>query len=270
MSASGRYDFTPISDPTAYRNAVQLEGVRDSSRKEIQTFFPTFVGRTNFEMTRTSVSTQVEVEIALVLDRSGSMAYADTEPAVFPPIPQAAPADWEFGHPAPSQARWRDAVFSVDAFLAELGKSPLNERVSLTTYANGASLDTPLTKDFNIIKAALQGHTDKLDGGGTNIAAGLMTGESSLVNSREFAAKVVVLLTDGQRTVGIDPRTWAYSLKNNGVMIVTVTFSQEADQNLMKEIASIGGGFHVHAKSSSDLVAAFKSISRQLPTLLTQ
>ena len=75
------------------------------------------------------------IEVALVLDRSGSMAYADNEPAVYPPIPAAAPYDWDFGDPAPNLARWRNAVVSVEAFLTELNKSSLNERVSLVTSA---------------------------------------------------------------------------------------------------------------------------------------
>lgn len=272
----GRYGFTAAinqSDTSMMYNAIEISGGRTSlSGGEVATFFPTVVGTAAFAIQTTSVSTQVEVDVALVIDRSGSMAYAAGEPAVYPPIPAAAPYGWDFGDPAPSPSRWRDAVSSVQVFLDELATSPLNEQVALVTYADGARIDTDLTTNYSLIMDELNDHTDELDGGGTNISAGLQAGEAALASSkaRDFSAKVVIILTDGKRSVGGDPMNWAKTLSKNGVMVVSITFSDEADQGVMKDIAAEASGFHVHANNKQDLRKAFGDVSKQLPNLLTR
>lgn len=272
--ADGRYEFVPDDGSMTSFNSLEILGHRDggSSLGEIATFFPNFMGTGSFGLSTTSVSTQVEVDVAVVLDRSGSMAYADDEPAVFPPFPAAAPADWEFGDEAPKDSRWRDAVSAVKSFLADLTISPLDERVSLVTYADGARIDKDLTDKYHEIESKLADHTKDLDGGGTNISAGMQAGQAALSTgkARDFSAKVVIVMTDGKVSVGGSPTGWARSLADDGIMIITITFSNEADQSLMKNVAAIGNGFHIHAKDSTALTEAFKSISRKLPTMLTR
>lgn len=281
LSGGDRYAFVAASvsddddDETITTfNAIELLGHRDSDcdMGEVKTYFPSLVGTGSFGISTSSVSTQVEVDIALVIDRSGSMAYASDEPAVFPPIPIAAPADWGWGQPAPPDSRWLDAVSSVDTFLSDLTSSPMDEAVALITYADGARIDQPLTKEYWRIGDMLAGESAGLDGGGTNIASGLQAGEAALATalSRDFAARVVVILTDGKRSVGSNPVYWAKSLAENGVMVIAVTFSDEADQATMKKVAEIGNGFHVHATNRQDLKNAFRAIGNRLPTLLTR
>ena len=260
--------------PALPLNALEVIGNRTtgSAHGEIKTYFPNLVGKTSFGLSTTSVSTQVEVDIALVLDRSGSMAYADNELAVYPPIPAAAPEDWYFGDQAPANARWRDAVAASTTLLDDLASSPLDEQVALITYSDTARIDQGLTSSYQLVKDQLDVYTQALTGGGTNIGAGLQAAQAELAssNSRPFAAKVVIILTDGQRTVGESPTGWASNLADDGVMVVTVTFSAEADQSLMKRVAAAGNGFHVHATNQTDLMNAFQYIVRRLPTLLTR
>jgi hypothetical protein len=52
--------------------------------------------------------------------------------------------------------------------------------------------------------------------------------------------------------------------------IHTVTFGEGADQDLMQDVAVIGGGNHYHAANGSELVAIFEEIANNLPTILTQ
>ena len=49
-----------------------------------------------------------------------------------------------------------------------------------------------------------------------------------------------------------------------------MTFGEGADEELMEEVALIGGGKHYHAASGAELVAIFEEIANNLPTILTQ
>jgi Ca-activated chloride channel homolog len=141
------------------------------------------------------------------------------------------------------------------------------------TYANDANTDRALTSSYNSIITDLDSYTQALDGGGTNISDGINAASWCLANSpnaRSFAAKVIVLMTDGKYNLGSNPKYTAEYVAQSGVMVFTVTFSQEADQLSMIETAGAGGGKHFHATSGSALVSVFEEIARSLPTLITQ
>jgi Ca-activated chloride channel family protein len=53
-------------------------------------------------------------------------------------------------------------------------------------------------------------------------------------------------------------------------MIFTVTFSDEANQAAMQQVASIGLGKHFHAPNAASLIAVFGEIAKFLPTLITE
>ena len=266
-----RYDFQPS---TTNQNAIRLTGRKTSASPngQVNVFLPSLLGRQFVELEVSSISTQVEIDIALVLDRSGSMAYADDEVAVYPPLPKNAPADWEFSDPAPPGARWHDVVDAVNVFIGELNKSPQNEQVSLVTYADFATTDLTLSTSYSSIATALGVHTNSLNGGGTNIESGLVLGKNSLVTggAREFANKVVIVMTDGRKNLGGSPVYVAQDMADDGIMVFTVTFSNEADQSLMKSVASAGKGDHFHATTGDDLKDVFREIGRRLPSLLTK
>ena len=51
----------------------------------------------------------------------------------------------------------------------------------------------------------------------------------------------------------------------------TITFSNEANQNLMRSVAqATPGGIHIHADGSEDLAAAFRAIARSLAVTLIE
>ena len=146
----------------------------------------------------------MDVDVAIVLDRSGSMAYAATERAEWPPNPAAAPPGWKFGDRVPPNSRWLDACAAVDVFLEELSKSPTEEMVSLTTYSSTAVTDCPFTHDYAAIQQAMNGYSAAFRSGATNIASGIDAGCNSFANgaSRNWASKVIIALTDGIHVSG--------------------------------------------------------------------
>ena len=89
-------------------------------------------------------------------------------------------------------------------------------------------------------------------------------------NSRQTAIKVVILLTDGIRTTGPDPVPLARQLARDGGLIFTITFSNEADRNLMRRVAERGNGSTFNATDAASLQTAFTEIAKALPTLITE
>jgi Ca-activated chloride channel homolog len=274
-SVAQRYKFTAggtqVNAVTvnARRNAGSLSGT-------ISLVMPTFGAVNKFGPSQQAISTQVECDIALVLDRSGSMAYGDLEDsekmaaAGLPPA--GAPTGWQFCDPAPPASRWRSLVDSAGVFVAALNKSPQREFVSMVTYSDAAKQDLPLSGNYGKMPAALDVYTQKYCSGFTNIHDGIVEGVNSLNSgsSRPWAVKVVIVLTDGRRTKGADPVLAAQSAFSQGVAVYTVTYSNEADIPAMKAVAAKGGGQHFHAANGADLKKVFSTIAGKLPILLTQ
>ncbi len=275
-NVGSRYVFTPGGTKN---NAVQINARRTSGSLDgvVKMVFPSFGGPTSFEPTQSAISSQVELDVALVLDRSGSMAYGDFEDSAARASaglgPAIAPPGWWFGDPAPIGSRWLDLVAAVNVFIGELNNSPQDEFVSLITYNSSARKEVDLTNNYAAIPAALDAYTQALDAGGTNINSGIAEGLNTLADpsfARTYAAKVVIVLTDGKHNTGPKPEKIAAKAFKDGVMVFTVTFSNDADQRRMKKVAKNGGGKHFFAATSSDLANVFRDIARSLPTLLTK
>jgi Ca-activated chloride channel family protein len=268
---SGRYSF----DTAAQANAVQVKARRsqDSGTGPLKLLFTGIFSVEDVAIERTSVSTQVDVDIALVVDRSGSMAYAADEKAVFPPSPKAAPPGWTFGHAVPSNSRWDGLITAVNTFAKELSESPIDTRLAIISYADSATVDQSLTNKILTAPNALNKYTIKFNSGATNIGAGLTSGGNALKKgssgSREGAIKVIVLMTDGIRTAGSLPVPIAEKLAKDGALIFTITFSDEADKKTMESVAEKGNGKSFHADTAASLENAFVEIVKQLPTLIT-
>jgi len=275
-SISQRYDFKPGGSNA---NAVQVSARRDASSLSgaVNLIAPTFGAAKQFGPTQQAVSTQVECDIALVLDRSGSMAYADFESsetmAGAGQPPSQAPAGWQFCDPAPPGSRWLALVDATTVFLNSLKKSPQNEFLSLVTYSDAAKRDLELSGTYGKVLPALDGYTKTFCSGFTNIHDGIAQGVNSLndaATTRPWAVKVVIVLTDGRRTKGADPVLAAGDAFSQGITVYTVTFSKEADITAMKAVALKGGGEHFHASTGAELKKVFSTIAGKLPLLLTR
>jgi len=119
--------------------------------------------------------------------------------------------------------------------------------------------------------------------GGTAIGSSLREGVELIRNpstdnpdgrSRTFAAKTIVVLTDGDNTVGDDPVDVARDeLANEDVIVHTITFTPGVSQNgrrAMADVSEFGRGKHYHTDSGSALSRIFEEIANNLPTILTQ
>ncbi|MEM7782810.1 MAG: vWA domain-containing protein [Planctomycetota bacterium] len=267
-----KFDFTPSASQI---NAVRITAQRTEGSRggAIGLLFPSFLSRNQFGVNAVATSTQILMDISIVIDRSGSMAYADNENSNTFANPAAAPPGWNFGDEVPSPSRWRDAENAVRFFLNNLQNTPQQEFVSLVTYGDSATLDVPLTTNYTAINNGMVARSLRFPEARTNIGDGISVGNNSVrldPLARGFATKVILVLTDGIHNRGTDPEQAARNAAGDDTTIFTITFSNEADQSRMRRVAEIGNGKHFHAASAAQLVQAFEEIAKSLPTLLVE
>ncbi len=227
----------------------------------------------SFSPSQIATATRAELDISLVVDRSGSMAFGSDELVSETSPPRRAPPGWAFGDPVPPGSRWLEAVTAVNDFLAVLDESSSFERVGLTTYNHEALNDVAVTSNYADITNALSVYTNAFQSGATNIGDGIGFGVNNLLqspNRRPWAIRVMIVLTDGIHNWGPEPVGMTSYAADNNVIVHTVTFSNEADQSRMQEVASVGSGRHYHATNMASLRTAFQEIARNLPVLLTE
>lgn len=249
-------------------NAVSM---RSFGQDEVPLLFPTMGVPIKFRPIKQAISTQLELDVAIVLDRSGSMAYSHNESS-YNPVPASAPPGWEMGDVIPEHARWLDTVAAVNGFLDIMTSSSHDERVSLSTYNEMSTTDVKLTNEYGAIREAMHAHSLQFKGGATNIGAGILEGGLALSDkklARPWATRIMILMTDGNHNTGTLPIPAAQQTAQEKVMIYTVTFSDEANVNDMTIVAETAGGQHYHAQDAVQLAEAFKQIARSLPTLIT-
>jgi Ca-activated chloride channel family protein len=179
--------------------------------------------------------------------------------------------DWEHVNTAPRYSRWYYLDLGVDAFIDILEITDQEELLSLVTFASSATLEFNLSDAYDEVRNRVGAIYPT---GGTAIGDGMLTGLPPIVNgdaARPFAAKTIVVLTDGENNNGTDPGEAVTTIiGQHDVTIHTVTFSPGADKDAMKAVAEAGHGRHYHADDGSALVAIFEEIANNLPTILTE
>ena len=325
----GRYDFNVVSRAAVDNGSESANSVSVIGEVDLPLFFrglrrntgssPATESITNVDLSRRSTATQVDRDIALILDRSGSMLFFKDDDALIDGlntlfqagqigldernaavpfllnrrysdnvINQLYTLGDEFGEyaedwmekrsysqsqstGAPRHSRWALMLEGVDAFVEVLETTDQDELVSLTTFQATATFDVPLTSNYDEIHDAIE---EISPFGGTAIGTGIETGLPPIIsgaNSRTFAAKTIVVLTDGLNNNGRNPADVVRDIRlGNNVIIHTVTFTEGADQASMMEVAQLGGGRHYHAENGDLLIDTFAEIANNLPTVLTQ
>lgn len=306
---TARFGFEKIPTGQVNASVLSVNSVRINAKRNVGSLggpvdliFPSMMSTKKFSPHFTSVAMQVDRDIALVLDRSGSMEWPDYDwPSGFNMWSNSAlnaalnagviyrfrgslyysngqnedtykQFMWEqYLNKGPRPPTpWENLVVAVNAFLNVLEQTPQNEKVSVSSYSDGATLDTYLTHDYGAVRSRV---ASLRTGGGTAIGFGMQKGDLALQHStaRPFASKTMVVMTDGNQNVGISAKSVALSIMNSESMTIqTVTFSDGANQADMQEVARIGAGKHYHAASGYELVTAFQQIANNLPTILTQ
>jgi len=246
---------------------------------------PQLMGSKTFTSNQFAVSTRIEMDVCLVVDRSASMAWTLGPTAFSYPGAMAgkSPLQNYFQLVHPSLSRWAALSSAVDVFVTVLNEAPIKPRVSLASYSSNftfgiwtstvASIDQPLTTNYSTLRATLNAIATKPLIGNTNIAAGMREGVNSLLDpssTRMTSCKSIVLLTDGLKSQGDDPVALATTAREMNIRIHTIAFSAQADVQLMRQVAQAGGGQCYVAPDAASLNAAFRTIAATLPNMLTE
>jgi Ca-activated chloride channel family protein len=270
-SVNGAYTFTPGTDGNAVR--LSTASFAGGSGSALQPYFPLFSPTLNIRPLCSATHAQTTLDVCVIVDRSGSMRFSANETSGGGATPAAAPDGWEYGDPVPPNSRWLDLVEAVDVFCGELEATYKVEKVGLVSYAGSATKDQHLTDDYSLIRAANDAISDSFDGGRTAVGDGIMKGIDIVTepkHCRPWANNALILMSDGQHNNGTDPIAAATQAVAQEIPIYTVSFSIEADQALMQQIADMTGGTHYYAANSQQLYDAFRDIARRLPSMLTE
>lgn len=257
-------------------NAVQITGRRQKSSLSgpVDLMFAGVLGVKQFQPVETAISTQLDRDICLVVDRSGSMMWMLTGSVLPPGAPDCGPPD-------PTRSRWGALNVALDAFLVELDKTSQDEHVGLVSYSSNISqcgfkynisdINSDLVSDYTVIRSTMAALSSRPVKGSTCISAGIDDGIKVLTGKRirPYAIKSMIVMTDGIHNQGKEPIISAREAAKKGIVIDTITFSSDADIKRMEDVAKATGGRHYHAPTAADLARIFKEIAATLPVLLT-
>lgn len=181
-----------------------------------------------------SCSGRSAVDVALVIDVSGSMANGALD----------------------------EAKTAAKAFVDTMNLNP--DQVTLVAFSSSARVVQPLTQDANAIKTQIDSLTAS---GNTNISDAIAKARSELNSNRRNAGNqpIIVLLTDGQPTVGGSPVAQANAAKAEGVYLFTVGLrgEQGLDSNLLSNIASTPDDYY-ETPDASELTEIYNGIAAQV------
>lgn len=301
-SQYSKFRFDEVSSLSAKRlNAVRVNGKQEN----ISVYFPGLLpSNSTFNTQFSSVSMQVDRDITLVFDRSGSMReFEETWPSGYNPrstasLDAATAAGilrksgsryfytsgqdqytldyflWNnyFKIQPPARTKWEKLVDATDALMGLLSETPNTELVSVTTYSSDARNDLPLSENY---LSAMSNLRSQEVNGATAIGSGMTEGVKNFATSkaRPFSSKTMVVLTDGYENSGrIGAVAAAKQITAGNVTIHTITFGQGANTSLMKQVAQIGNGrfYDVDGGDAETLTAVFQDIVNNLPTILVQ
>ena len=287
-NSNGKYNFTlSNSSSSMVINSVRI----NSDLTKLQSggvpliLLPQMMGLNSFVSQQTSASTRIDMDVCLVVDRSGSMAWTlGATPFTYPGDLSGKSAIQNYFQLAhPTLSRWSELSKSVSIFATVLGEAPIKTRVSLASYASNftfgiwtstvASIDQTLTTNYSSLRQKLDALAQQPLIGNTNIAAGLREGVNALTDpiySRITASKCIILLTDGIKSQGDDPVALAAAAREMNIRVHTIAFSAQADANLMRDVAKAGGGQCYVAPDATSLEFAFRTIAATLPNMLTE
>lgn len=280
VQPDGSWLFVPGGEPYG---AVRVTANKSAGTKAgaARLFFGGLLGVQYFEPIHVATASQVDQDVVLVLDRSGSMAWDMS--GVDGRYPTGGGRSYnECTPPHRRLSRWGAADAAVREFLVAVGQTNAIEQVSLVTFSSNtqacgrtiraATVDSPLNPDYALVRRALNYYRRNPIPGGTNIGAGIDAAISVLTgaNARRFARKTIIVMTDGQWTDGASPVEAAARASALNIRVHAITFSRSADEALMQDVASTAKGKHWHADDAQGLKDIYREIALTLPVMLTQ
>lgn len=196
------------------------------------------------------------IDIAIVLDISGSMAALDFEP---------------------------NRLGAAKRVINDFIQQRKYDRIGLVIFASEAFSQVPPTLDYKVLERVLEDTQVSWDIGldsGTAIGLGLANGANMLRDS-QADNRVIVLLTDGANNSGqVDPLTAAQIAKALDIKVYTIGAARpgpaalpfpdgrveyrdsEIDEETLRKIADITGGLYFRAEDGEGLQQIYNTINK--------
>ncbi|MCB1157648.1 MAG: VWA domain-containing protein [Leptospiraceae bacterium] len=163
-------------------------------------------------------------------------------------------------------------------------------RIGVFIFARDVFSQTPLTTDHSILQDLIKGIgfavIDHNESGGTAIGDAILAASDSLIkNKKEGRDQVLIIITDGENSHGVDPLLAAHYAKSKNIRLYVVgvageepvpvyvdgspyltpsgeTLITSLDDTQLKTIAREAGGKFYRAKNSKVLEQIFDELSR--------
>lgn len=185
------------------------------------------------------------VDIVLVMDRSGSMRKKKP--------------------PTAKQTKMEVAKSALNVVVDTIAKEGnLNNRIALVTFASDATLDQPLTNDYNALKVAI---SKIVPAARTSIGGGLLGAASELKSNSINPAtrRFIILASDGLHNTApsIDAGIAAVPLDTT---VYTVGIGSDADPIALQKIANTAGAVNgaYFFSNVANLVDIFQDIAKRI------
>jgi len=158
------------------------------------------------------------------------------------------------------EGKLENAKNAANTFIDSIASN--KNQIGLVKFSSLVKVLSKSTSDSQSLKNMVQSLTAE---DGTALGDGIKIAVDSLtLEDRSEANKVMLLLTDGMATEGIDPIEAAKLANQNDITIFTVGYGSDADANTLNAIAIMTDGQYFHAQSGQDLVDVFNRISKIL------
>jgi uncharacterized protein YegL len=181
------------------------------------------------------------VEIVLVMDRSGSMKE-------------------KVGNLSKIDAAKNSLNIVADTFVAS---ADTENRLALVTYNGSVTLDQSLTSNYSKVKTAISSFSPS---GQTNISGALMNASNHLnATADSDAQKFIVIASDGMQNVGM-PIDFGIKSVGSNTTVFAIGIGADANSNVLKKIAEESGNKEGEYYSSNveDLTTIFKKIIEEI------
>jgi Ca-activated chloride channel homolog len=174
-------------------------------------------------------TTRAPMAVAMVIDRSGSMAGD----------------------------KIRQARLAAKQFASRLGE---DDQLAIVTYSSDYSVDLALTTVKGQRQRIDRVIDDILDGGGTDIGGGMQAGLSALRTANAGTVKRLLLVSDGNANQGItDPNALAAiakRAKQDGITVSTLGVGLDFNEDLLVQMSQNAGGGYYYAKDGEAIATA--------------
>lgn len=187
-------------------------------------------------------------DLMLALDLSASMDYRD---------PQAALSRYGI----------------VKRVAGDFIERRLGDRIGLILFGSRAYLHVPLTFDRKTVGVLLHETSTTLAGPKTALGDAIAMAIKHL-QQRPADSKLLILLTDGAHTTGIDPLEAAARAAQQQLKIYTIGVGtdsasalSELDENTLMTIAEKTGGRYFHARNREELEEVYQLLDQLEPAL---